>query len=61
MQVIALGIKGYKKDKACNFKVCHYEIIVVIADVIGHLRVQLFSRNLLLHMQMTIHSQTGRK
>lgn len=33
LQTIPLGIESYKK--ACNWKVCNYEIIIIITDVIG--------------------------
>lgn len=36
LQMIPLGIKEYKTNKACNWKVCNYEIIIIIiTDVIG--------------------------
>lgn len=35
LQTIPLGIKEHRKDKACNWKVCNYEIIIIITDVIG--------------------------
>lgn len=36
LQTIPLGFKELKKDKVCNWKVCNYEvIIIIITDVIS--------------------------